>query len=95
MPRYPLAIGKDCTLPDIELMIQGEEAGAATFVDSVMRTHEGVLSNLATFETLPAGMPVSPLTLVENGKPGPAGKQRIWSGTMLVCGAATAVVAYR
>ena len=75
--------------------IADEELSFCKFVRASIGTHEGKMTNLATFLELANGeVPKTPV-LLEADEPPPAGKQQVWSGVMLISGVATQVNLYR
>ena len=96
MSNYMVEIKGDNSLPNIELAIAGEEATGAKFLHSNISFHAGAVTNLVTFEDLPAGQrPKKPLLLAKHGEPVPDGCSTVWAGVMLVSGSNLAVIAAR
>jgi len=96
MSEYITEINGANSLKNIELAIAGEEATGAEFLRASISFHGGAITNLITFNDLPAGKrPASRLVLVTQGEAAPAGKTNLWAGVLLVAGTNTAVIAYR
>jgi hypothetical protein len=96
MNTYIVEIDGNANLQSINNAIVREEAVGAEFLRSSLSSHEGRITNLATFNDLPAGTrPSKDIELHVQTDPAPSGKATVWSGVMLVSGANMAVVAYR
>ncbi len=93
MSEYPVAIEGKYSLKEIQSQIVGEEAGASEFLRSAVSPNG--LTNIVTFQELAPGTVPKPLMLVKQGGPKPTGTKQVWSGTMVVQGTSTAIVAYR
>ncbi|MEV3821286.1 hypothetical protein [Aeromonas dhakensis] len=96
MSQYLVEIDGASSMAQIELAISGEEVTSAKFVKASVSFHDGRITNIVTFEELPAGTrPSSPLVLIKDGDQPPTGKVIVWAGVMLVGGTNTAVKAAR
>ena len=95
MSTYLLEISPDSSLPQIEASVAAEEAGAVKFVSSSISFHDGRITNLATFETLPPGTVPKHLHFLKADDPAPANTTPGWAGVMVVSGTTTAVATYR
>lgn len=95
MSNYEVEIEGKYDLVQINLQIAGEEAGASEFISSEVSIRNNRVTNLVTFRELPAGTRPKPLMVVKQGDPQPPGTKPVWSGTMVVEGTNTAVIAYR
>jgi len=96
MAEYKLEIEGKFDLPEINLQILGEEAGASEFLSSsVQPGARKARTNMAIFRELPSGTVPNKLFLVADGTAQPPNTNKVWSGTMIVKGVDTAVSAFR
>jgi hypothetical protein len=95
MAEYLVEIEGKYDLPQINLQISREEAGASEFVCSNISFYENRVTNIAKFKELAAGTVPAKLTLVKQGDQPPAQSQRVWSGVMVVSGTNEALSAWR
>lgn len=94
--EYIIAIDGKFSRNDIELQLQGEEAGASELVAIETGTYKGLKANLVTFRELEFGMPNDlTLVVVAAGTPPPAGTNCIWEGKMLIDGNEHQAALYR
>ena len=93
--EYIVAIDGKEPRDQIELQLQGEEAGNSEFVASETGTYKGVRANLVTFREVDDLPNDISLAVVPAGTPAPGGKTRLWEGKMLIDGTEQQAALYR
>ena len=94
MSEYLVKIDVQHALDQINLQVSDEEATGSEFLKSSISSHEGRVTNLATFKRRSDAVPYAIKLLEHDAKP-PEGMELVWSGAMVVKGANTTVSAYR
>jgi hypothetical protein len=82
-------------LAQINLQINQQEAAALQFQSSQVAPKDNKPGNRVTFEELEPGTVPPRTTIVKDGDPPPSGKEKVWSGTMVVKDSLTAVTGHR
>lgn len=96
MPTYLVEIEPANTLDGISNMVRNEELSFAEFDHSTIGTYKGIVTNLVEFNDLAATATVPPIAVfVKTSDPPPAGKNKKWSGPMIVAGNTIDVALYR
>jgi hypothetical protein len=97
MDTYPAEISGDNSLKEFQLIVAAEENAGAKFVTSVIGPgDENTITNLLTFEDLPAGTrPAKPLIFREGKAPASDNFTPVWEGNLRCEGRKVFVSAYR
>jgi hypothetical protein len=94
MSTYLVEIDPASTLAEVTNAVRFEEAGSAKFLKSDISYHNGRVTNLATFDTLPFGQIPADITFAAT-KVAAAGQAVVWAGVMVISGTNTAVSSFR
>jgi len=94
MSTYHVTLARDLSLADAESAILGEEAGGSEFKGSQLTIVNNQVINLLDFVELDEGRPKA-LSLLKASTASPAGKTKIWEGTMVINSTINQYRAYR
>jgi hypothetical protein len=94
MTEYAVVV-EATTIGEFEQAVSGEEAGASAFVKSAIALHDGRMTNIATFKTLPPGTKRKGIHVLPHGTAKPTDTTLVWAGVLLLREGNTAVSVYR